>query len=134
MTEEAVSTDCLWSPVQSIVVSTALIPVINEFASNPVQLGNANLGTQQGSSGAFNHILTEIPFQTGVLNTNSGFFFYEPNTPRYSTLSPAKVSLRTLDFQLKWRNRLTNTLQPLRLSNLGTASVRLLFKKKTASG
>lgn len=125
-TEEKSSIESLWSPVQSFVITTTQIPIINEFVSNPLALGSANLGTSQSGGNAFSRILIETPLE--VITEN--WFSYEPKTPTFSSLSPTHISLRTIDFRVFWRNRLTNSLTPVTLYNLGTASIRLLFQKK----
>jgi len=126
VTEYQSSTDTLWSPVSSIVMTTTYVPVINEYSSNPVVLGSTNTGFAQEGGSAFARILVE-----DALNTdNIDYYKYQPLTPTMSSLSPSHEPLNTIDFQFKWRNRLTNTLVPMKLPNSGTVTVRLLFKKK----
>jgi hypothetical protein len=125
-TEYQSSTDTLWSPVSSIVMTTTYVPVINEYSSNPLAIGTANTGFAQNSGNAFARILVE-----DALNTdNIDYYKYQPLTPTMSSLSPSHEALNIIDFQFKWRNRLTNELIPMKLPNSGTVTVRLLFKKK----
>jgi hypothetical protein len=125
-TEYQSSTDTLWSPVSSVVMTTTYIPVINEFSSNPLILGSANTGFSQDSGNAFARVLIEDAFNTDNLD----YYKYQPLTPTMSSLSRSHEPLSTIDFRFKWRNRLTNALIPMKLPNSGTVTVRLLFKKK----
>jgi hypothetical protein len=107
-------------------MTTTYVPVINEYSSNPLAIGTANTGFAQNSGNAFARILVE-----DALNTdNIDYYKYQPLTPTMSSLSPSHEALNIIDFQFKWRNRLTNELIPMKLPNSGTVTVRLLFKKK----
>jgi hypothetical protein len=124
------STGTLWSPIASIVLATTQIPVRNEFSSNPIAFGTANIGNQRASSGSSNRILLETPIDALKADFWKGFVLYEPKVPRFSSLDPSNATIKTIDVNMYWRNRLTNSLIPLRLPNQGSASFRLLFKRK----
>jgi hypothetical protein len=58
-----------------------------------------------------------------------GFILYEPLVPTFSSLGSSQQEIKSIDFQVYFRNRLTNALVSLAIYNLGSMSVRLLFKK-----
>jgi hypothetical protein len=128
--QDFTSTGTLWSPIASIVLTTSEIRVRNEFSSNPIAFATANIGDQRSSSGSSNSILIETPIDALKADLWKGFVLYEPKVPRFSSLDPSASSISTIDVNMYWRNRLTNALIPLRLPNGGSASFRLLFKRK----
>jgi len=128
--QDFTSTGTLWSPIASIVLATDNIRVRSEFFSNPIAFGTANIGDQRSSSGSTKTILIETPIDALKADLWKGFVLYEPKVPRFSSLDPSSGSISTIDVTMYWRNRLTNALIPLRLPNQGSASFRLLFKRK----
>jgi len=130
LTQDFVSTGTLWSPVSSFVLATTKIPIRNEAVANPVKLGDANIGTQNGSSGSFQRVLIEIPINAVTADIWRGWVLYEPLTPTLSSLDDSKEGISEIDLYVYWRNRLTNSLIPLKLYNEGTMSIRLLFQKR----
>jgi len=124
------STGTLWSPIASFVLETTKIAVRPESNSNPVVFGSANIGDQGKSSGAFQTVLIETPIDAITSDLWKGWVLYEPKIPKYTALAPSHDGLKELDIILSWRNRLTNSLVPVRLPNQGSMSFRLLFKKR----
>lgn len=128
MTEESSSVNTLWSPVRSLVLSSTSIPTINENSSSPVLSGGQNLGYNQSSGGNFDFTLVEIQLNT----TSFDYFNYVPQSDQYTALASSHDSLSKIQLSLFWRNRLDNQLYPVQLYNLGSVSVRLRFKMKSA--
>ena len=130
LTQDYVSTGTLWSPISSFVIATTQIPVRNEANANPIPLGNENIGIQNAAAGAFQRVLIETPINATTADIWRGWVLYQPLIPTYSSLDPVREALTDIEFQVFWRNRLTNSLIPLRLYNEGTMSIRLLFRRK----
>jgi len=130
LTEDFKSTGGVWSPIASFVLATTQIPVRNEASANPVTLGSANVGSGNASSGAFQKVLIETPINATTADIWKGWVLYEPLIPTFSSLDPSHEGVQDVDVNLFWRNRLTNSLIPLRVPNQATMSFRLLFKKK----
>jgi len=128
--QDFISTGSIWSPIASFVLATSQIPVRNEASANPVIFGSANIGTQIASSGAFQKVLIETPIECLTADIWKGFILYEPKLDVYSSLDPSHDGISNIDVSLYWRNRLTNSLTPVRVANQGSMSFRLLFKKK----
>jgi hypothetical protein len=131
LTQDFVSTGSLWSPITSFVLLTTQIPVRNEGLANPLTLGNANIGTQNSSSGSFQRVLLETPINAVTADIWRGWVLYQPLTTTISSLEDIKDGIVELDLYLYWRNRLTNSLVPVRLYNTGTMTFRLLFQKRS---
>ena len=130
LVQDYISTGGIWSPCASFVLGTSQIPVRNEASANPITFGKANVGSGQSNSGTFQKVLIETPINALKADYWKGFIFYEPTTLTYSSLDPSHDGVSDVDISLYWRNRLTNSLIPVRLPNQGSVSFRLLFKKK----
>ena len=130
LVQDFISTGGIWSPIASFVLGTSQIPVRNEASANPITFGSANIGGNTSNSGTFQKVLIETPINALQADYWKGFIFYEPATLTYSSLDPSHEGISNVDISLYWRNRLTNSLIPVRLPNQGSVSFRLLFKKK----
>lgn len=122
------STSSLWSPVASIVIGTQFITVREEYSGTPITIGNGNLGSNTTAS-SFQKVLLETPLELLPQTEWRGLLNYSPQVEALSSLGLSKEELKNLDFQIYWRNRLTNSLTPLTLYNGGSANIRLLFKR-----
>jgi len=130
MTETNISTGSLWSPCASFVIGTNTIPVRMEEIANPVSVGEGNNGGESAVAGSFQKVLIETPINAVTADLWRGWVLYQPLTPTSSSLDSVHDGLSQLDFQVYWRNRLTNALIPLKLYNTGTFNIRLLFRRK----
>jgi hypothetical protein len=128
--QDFISTGTIWSPIASFVLATTQIPVRNEASANPVTFGTANLGGDQANGGAFQKVLVETPIRAVTADIWKGFILYEPIVETYSSLDPSHDGITDVDVNLFWRNRLTNSLIPVRVPNQASMSFRLLFRKK----
>lgn len=129
MTQDYVSTGSLWSPIASFVFVTSQIPVRTEDNAPPITLGASNTGSGPAKN-AFQKVLIEVPINAITADLWRGFVLYEPLVPTFSSLDPVHDGLTQLDVSVFWRNRLTNSLIPIRLYNEGTLSFRLQFRRK----
>lgn len=130
-TQDYNSTGSLWSPVSALILTTQLIPIRNEYTSSPVALGKSNAGQGTPGSAAFQTILLDFGEALPYPEDYRGKLTFTPFAeflPISMTTSHQEV--KNVDFQVQWRNRLTNQLQPIPLYNLGSVSVRLLFRRK----
>jgi len=131
-TQDYISTGTLWSPVASIVLATASIPVRFEGNAAPLLIGESNEGGTTASTGAAQKVLLETPINALTADMWRGFIEYKPLTPLFSALDPSHDGLSNLDVRVLWRNRFTNELIPLRMYNSGTMNLRLRFLRKSA--
>ena len=128
MIQDFESTSSLWSPVASIVIATTFITVREEYSGTPITLGTGNLGSNATTS-SFQKVLLEVPIQDLPQVGLKGLIQYKPQVETFSSLGSSRAELKNIDVLFQWRNRLTNSLMPLELSNSGSATIRLLFKK-----
>ena len=131
MTQEYASTSNLWSPVDAIVFSSALMPVIPEAVGDPIFLGNSNNTGQLSNSSNFQPIITDIALDLINASDYRQFISYLPTAEyRMSAMTTSKTSLNNIDVSVFWRNRLDNALYPLTLYNLSSVSLKMLFRKR----
>jgi hypothetical protein len=128
LTQDIESTSSLWSPVASIVVGTQQLCIAAEYTANSVIVGTGNLGNNT-TAGAFANVIIETPIEVLPQTGWRGLLSYNPQVDIFSVLNASNEPLKELDFQLYWRNRVTNNLTPLLLYNNGSATIRLMFKK-----
>lgn len=131
ITQEYKTTSCLWSPVDAIVFSSGLMPVIPEAVGDPIYLGNSNNSGQLSNSSNFQPIITDISLDLNNASDYRQFISYLPTAEyRMSAMSSSKTSLNNIDINVFWRCRLNNELYPLTLYNLSSVSIKILFRKR----
>lgn len=133
VTQETPSTDTLWSPISSIVFSSALMPVNPEENSAPVVIGQGNIGNSQATAkAAFTRVITDLALamERGAASWKS-FIYYVPSAQyRMSDFLASHQPLSGVDVQVFWRHRLNNQLYPISMTNLSSVSFKMMFKKK----
>ena len=133
-TQEQKSTDTLWSPISTIVFTTALMPIKPESTASPVTLGQNNIGNSQPTAqSAFTRIITDIALDLaqGGAGAYKSFIYYVPSAEyRLSDFLSSHQPLSGVDVQVFWKNRLNNQLYPIAMTNLSSVSFKLMFKKK----
>jgi hypothetical protein len=130
-TQDYPSTTTLWSPVQSIVLVTQFIPIRNEYTSATITLGDNNTGTSIPGTSAFTTTLLDFNEEYSFAEDWRGELFYTPTAEFIPvSLTPSHQEVKSVDFDVFWRNRLTNKLIPLTLYNSASIQVRLVFRRR----
>ncbi len=131
MTQDYPTTGAMWSPIDAIVLSTTLLPVVSEATGTPLLANNNNTSTT--TQNAFFPILTDIAIaQTSAANYKSDMIYYAPSgSYRFTTLSNSHNPINNIDLQLYWRNRQNQQLYPLTMPAQSSVSIKLLFQKRT---
>jgi hypothetical protein len=131
MTQDYITTNSLWSPVSSIVFVSNLIPVLSEGTAQPIEYGQGNVINPTSSSSAFQPIITDISLPMDRANDYNNFVSYVPQAEyRLSTMANSPQEIRSIDVQIYWKNRLNGQLYPLKLFNLSSVSVKILFRRR----
>lgn len=126
------STNSLWSPVQSIIFTSTLLPLKKEYNSAPVQLGDSNAFTSTGSRPAFEPIISDfvIDAQQEKAEGWRDFTLYEPSAEyKMVSLNASHDEIRNIDIQVYWKYRLTGELIPLTMFNCSDVSIKMLFRR-----
>ena len=124
------ATTPLWNPVQSLVFTTALLPVVPELTSVPRLFGSDAKFYNVGNNSNITSILTdfEVGLTTGVE--------YKPNV-QYVPSSEYRLAdlfgnnpLSAIEVRVFWKDPWGN-LNPFLLNSGCSASIKILFRKKT---
>lgn len=130
MTQNFISTSNLWSPISSIVFTSTLIPIYPEQVGEPSYFGDSNDLGFSTSSSAFSPIITDISLPLQNAHDYRQFIEYAPSAEyRMSSLGRSKQSLSNIDIQVFFKNRLDNSLYPIRMTNYSTVSLKIMFRK-----
>ena len=133
--QEYPSTDTLWSPIGGIVFTTSLLPIVNEYTGEPLRFGESNDITNNTSANEFTPIITDIALALSSANSYKGFMEYVPSAEyRMMSLTQSKTEIKNIDIRVFWRDRLSNTLNPVRMYPQSSISVKIMFRKKGLGG
>jgi hypothetical protein len=126
------STGSLWSPIQSIVFTSTLLPVKSEYSGQPIQLGSSNAFSTSSSTSYFEPIISDFVID-GQLEKAEGwrdFTLYEPTAEfKMVSLTSSNVSIKDIDIQVYWKYRLTGELIPLTMYNTSDVSMKMMFRR-----
>ena len=133
MTQDYISTSSLWSPIDSIVFTTNLLPIQNEETAQPNALGTRNTGNSSATSkAAFTPIITDVALDLAL--DPAGYrkmIYYSPAAEyRMADFQNSKQEIRNIDIKVFWKNRLDNNLYPVNMYNLSSVSFKMMFRKK----
>jgi hypothetical protein len=129
--QDYISTSTEWSPISAIVFASTLMPSVNEQTTEPIRIGQNNNATLT-TPASFAPIITDI-----VLALDSPGATYRDNilyTPtaeyRITAFENNHTDLKNIDISVFWRCKYNNALFPVSLPNLGTCSLKILFRRK----
>jgi hypothetical protein len=126
------STNSLWSPIQSIVFTSALIPVKSEYTAKPIKLGENNVTGSSSSASAFEPLICDfvVDQQQEKAEGWRDFTLYEPTAEyKLSSFQASHDEIRNIDVQVFWKYRLTGELIPLSMFNCSDVSIKMMFRK-----
>jgi hypothetical protein len=122
---QEMSTIDTWCPINSIVFTTNTLPIIVNQASTVTTIGNQPPSAEVNSQ--FELIITD--FQTN----QQGFrpnVLYVPTSEYRRIDMTGNTPIQIIDISVLWRAR-TGQLQPFILPRGGSASLKILFEKKS---
>ena len=123
------STVALWNPITSIVFTSNTLPIVSTQVSTPVLYLNGIQTGSNGNNALINQVITDFISNDGVYKPQ---LVYEPSAQfRYIELLSNRP-LNTFDLQVYWKDR-NGVLIPFYLSSGCTATIKVLFTKKTSS-
>jgi len=124
------STSTLWSPVDSIVFVSGMLPLAVENVSEPIRFGATNLGNVQTSQ-AFEPVITDVALEMTSANNYREYFQYVP-TAEYRMLSTLRSqnAIQSFDITCYWKSRLDGKLYPLQLYTGGSASIKIMLRRR----
>jgi len=127
-TSESLSS-CM-SPVESIVVVSENVPVLEELASPASYLIDSDSTAyfaRTDTVSLTNKIIGEIPLWNFAPYNVRSVIRYDANELHFSALLDTKT-FKQLEYSLYYRHRITQQLVPLILSNYGSVNIKFVFR------
>jgi hypothetical protein len=118
------------SPVESIVVISENIPVLEELASPPSYLLDSDTSSfyaRQDTVSLTSKVIGEIPLWNFAPYNVRSVIRYDANELHYYALLDTKT-FKQLEYSLYYRHRITQQLVPLILSNYGSVNIKFVFR------
>lgn len=121
------STVGLWTPITSIVFCSNTLPIVPNQISSPLLFIDGRILTSSNNSNIA-QVITDFVSDTGLYKPN---IVYNP-TAQYRLVDlQGNRPLTNIDLTVFWKDRV-GVLQPFRLSSGSSATVKILFTKKTS--
>jgi hypothetical protein len=122
------STGPLWSPIESIVFTTSLIPVIPELVASPIVYDNNGFASIGGDAN-ITTTLTDfiIPMSTG--NEYKPSINYTPAGEYRLASLFGKQPIHSIQVNVFYKDRYGNLI-PITLASGCTGSLKILFRRK----
>jgi hypothetical protein len=127
-TSESLSS-CM-SPVQSIVVVSENIPVVDELSSPLYYLIDSDSSTFANNAQTIaltEKIIGEIFLPTNTPFNGRSVIHYEEDNFKFVSLLDTRL-FKQLEYSLYYRHRITQNLVPLILSNYGSVNIKFVFR------
>ena len=130
MTQDYESTSTLWSPIESVVFNSSLLPLVFEQTGDPVVFGDSNDNTEAvNSRPAFQPIITDIALPIENANAYRQLIYYAPQA-EYRLASFHRQTINQIDVQVYWKNRLDGQLYPVQMFNSSSVSLKIMFRRR----
>jgi hypothetical protein len=131
-TQSCESTSSIWSPIESIVFTSALLPLVNEQTGDPVTFGQSNLGLEQSNTqSAFQPIITDIALPLNNACNYREYIQYAPTAEyRLASFQRSRQPINNIDIQVFWKNRLDGNLYPVNMFNSSSVTAKMMFRRR----
>ena len=123
------STISAWSPIVSMVFTSATLPIEPNQVSTPLIFNNGEVITSSNNN-AISNIITDLVSDTGNYRPN---LVYLPTAENRYIHLYGNRPLTNLDLQIFYKLR-TGDLIPFKLQSGGSATMKIAFVKKTTLG
>ncbi len=132
LTQEYQSVGTYWSPIESIVFTSNLLPIVPENVA-PTSIFKKSNTTAEIVSSSYNFepIVTDIALTLDDAYDYKQFISYIPTSQyRYVSFTNSNQPIKNININIFWKCRYNSQLIPLRMSNLSNISLKMLFEKK----
>jgi hypothetical protein len=131
MLQDYESTSTLWSPIDSIVFTSALLPLVFEATGDPVKFGQSYIGQTGNTQSAFQPIITDVALVNENAHDYRQYIQYAPSAEyRLASFQRSKQPINNIDIQVFWRCRLDGQLYPVQMFNGSSVSVKVMFRRR----
>jgi len=118
----------VWQPVDSIVVATSSIPLVDDQTQPPNFLGDTGYSNVQSSSQTLK-ILAEFIVKNNMGQEYRNEIIYEPQQ-RIPVDMKSATDFKSVDYAVFLRLKQSQALRPLSISNGGNLNMRYMFEVK----
>jgi hypothetical protein len=120
----------LWNPIQSIVFTSSLLPVVVTQVCVPKIYNNDSSYFTSLSNSNFSNMVTDFTVGLTLGSEYKPLIQYNPTAQyRYIDLT-SNSPLQNIDISVYWKDNY-NTLHPLTLQSQCSCNIKILFKKKS---
>lgn len=132
MTQDYESTSTLWSPIESIVFTSTLLPLVFEQTGDPVVFGESNDNSASvNSRPAFQPIITDVSVPTENAQAYRSLIYYAPTAEyRLASFQRSRSTINQIDVQVYWKSRLDGQLYPVQMFNCSSVSLKIMFRRR----
>lgn len=124
------STSTLWNPIESIVFTSALLPLVFEQIGDPIRFGEGNDNATNSGRPAFSPIITDVALTNENANSYRTFILYSPTAEyRMASFQRSKNPINNIDIQVYYKNRLDGQLYPISMFNCSSVSAKFMFRR-----
>ena len=123
------STTALWCPIQSLVFTTALLPISPELIGVPRVFNSDSSLFNTGNNSNISNILTDFIVPYAPNNTYKPNIVYTPNGEYRLMDMNGSSPLSALEMSVFWKD-VFGTLHPFYLNSGCSASIKLMFRRK----
>lgn len=123
------STTGLFNPIQSIVFTTSLIPVVAENVSAPSIFGQDKILVNVGNNSNIQPTLTDFQVPWSPSNTYRPTIEYQPSGEYRLLDLYGTTPLSSLDLQVYWKDNFGGT-HPFYLGAGCSANLKIMFRRK----
>jgi hypothetical protein len=119
----------LWNPIQSIIFTTGLLPVVNENISIPKIFNSDSNLFSGGNNSNISPLLTDFIVPFSNINTYKPDIIYTSSSEYRLIDLYGNSPLSSLEVSVSWKDRFGN-VHPLYLNSGCSASIKILFRRK----
>lgn len=131
MNQDYESTSSLWSPIESIVFTSTMMPLVFENTGDPVKFGGSLIGQQGNIQSAFTPIITDIALVNSSASDYRAYIQYFPSAEyRLASFQRSKMPINNIDIQVYYKNRLDGQLYPIQMFNGSSVSIKFMFRRR----
>jgi len=119
-----------WSPISNISFISSSIPIVALNQIPTIILGQQSSIQTNSSSLGVSLVITDFDIQLETGLEAKSILQYQPNDYKFIDLSGNRP-LSELSFYVMWKDKLSGSLHTFNMSSGSSASVKLLFRKKS---
>jgi hypothetical protein len=123
------TTTPLWNPIQSLVFTTALLPVVPELTAAPIRFGDSGSFISSGNNANLTNVLTDFEVALTKGSEYLPTVNYVPSS-EYRLIDLFGTSpVNSINVNIFWRNRF-GALIPVTLASGANCNIKIMFRRK----